>query len=572
MQSRWDDHGVKPSTSGGYGPMHLTDVKVPDMAGAKGDGSRVVSDGPESLHTADLAAGLTGLGVGRLTSDDVANICGGAAVLASYQRDLGQPGGTDTSVQSWYDAVARYSWAVDDAEQDTFARRVFSIIHDGASRRTNDGQRVTLAAHPGLAVPSVTANAGVTQAAASSLHCPDTVDCEWIPAPYEQWGSTVSQYGNHDQANRPEDMQIDYVIIHDTETSYDGTIRLVTDPTYLSWQYTLRSSDGHIAQNMTPEDVGWHAGNWYVNAHSIGLEHEGFAAHGAAWYTEAMYQTSAELVKYLAEQHDIPLDRAHIIGHDQIPGITNARIPAMHWDPGPYWDWEHYFELLGAPIKADRKSRSDVWTVAPGFEGNQQEMYGCDGAGVPCEPQGSNFVYVHTAPDEDSPPVKDIGLRPNGQNSTKQVSDIGARLAAGQKVVVDRRVGDWVAVWYLGDIGWVHSPKAEPVLLPSDGATVSIKPGAETVPVYGRAYPEPAAYEGTGVPVQAISPLVYTIKPGQEYVLADDDIESDYYRATTYDWSSPGDGDDVEGEIEYYLIWFGHRMHYVMADDVVVNR
>ena len=157
-------------------------------------------------------------------------------------------------------------------------------------------------------------------------------------------------------------------------------------------------------------------------------------------------------------------------------------------------------------------------------------------------------------------------------NPSKQVSDIGARLAAGQKVVVDRRVGDWVAVWYLGDIGWVHSPKADPVLLPSDGATVSIKPGAETVPVYGRAYPEPAAYEGTGVPVQAISPLVYTIKPGQAYSLSDSDIESDYYRATTYDWSSPGDGDDVEGQIEYYQIWFGHRMHYVMADDVVINR
>ena len=67
----------------------------------------------------------------------------------------------------------------------------------------------------------------------------------------------------------------------------------MTDPTYLSWHYTLRSSDGHIAQHLDARNVGWHAGNWYVNMHSIGLEHEGIAAQGATWFTESMYRTSA---------------------------------------------------------------------------------------------------------------------------------------------------------------------------------------------------------------------------------------------------------------------------------------
>ena len=98
--------------------------------------------------------------------------------------------------------------------------------------------------------------------------------------------------------------------------------------------------------------------------HSIGIEHEGFADQGGTWFTESMYRNSASLVRYLAEEYDVPLDRAHIIGHDQVPGVNAAGVRGMHWDPGPYWNWEHYMSLLGAPIVADRRGRSDVWTVA----------------------------------------------------------------------------------------------------------------------------------------------------------------------------------------------------------------
>ena len=89
----------------------------------------------------------------------------------------------------------------------------------------------------------------------------------------------------------------------------------------------MRSSDGHVAQHVNPKNVGFHAGNWYVNMHSVGIEHEGFAATGATWYTESMYRSSAALVKHLATKYGIPLDRAHIIGHDQVPGITHRQHP-----------------------------------------------------------------------------------------------------------------------------------------------------------------------------------------------------------------------------------------------------
>ncbi|MFC7650193.1 N-acetylmuramoyl-L-alanine amidase [Streptosporangium lutulentum] len=127
--------------------------------------------------------------------------------------------------------------------------------------------------------------------------------------------------------------------------------RLAKDPNYLSWHFTLRSGDGHIAQHLRGSDIGWHAGNWYVNSRSIGLEHEGYLAKGGAWYTEAMYLSSAKLVRYLAKKYGIPLDRTHIIGHDNVPGTTPETVSGMHEDPGPYWNWSHYFDLLGSPLK-----------------------------------------------------------------------------------------------------------------------------------------------------------------------------------------------------------------------------
>jgi len=52
----------------------------------------------------------------------------------------------------------------------------------------------------------------------------------------------------------------------------------------------------------------------------------------------AAYRSLARLTRYLADRNGIPLDREHLIGHDQVPGPTAAYQPGMHWDPGPYFD------------------------------------------------------------------------------------------------------------------------------------------------------------------------------------------------------------------------------------------
>ena len=84
-----------------------------------------------------------------------------------------------------------------------------------------------------------------------------------------------------------------------------------------------------------------------------------------------MYRSSARLVKYLARKYDIPLDMQHIFGHDQIPGVTAGYVAGMHWDPGPYWNWEHYFQLLGAPLNAHAADGAiDLVRILPGFDAN----------------------------------------------------------------------------------------------------------------------------------------------------------------------------------------------------------
>ncbi|MDF5753424.1 N-acetylmuramoyl-L-alanine amidase [Spongiactinospora sp. TRM90649] len=583
LESRWDANRGLPSTSAGFGPMHLTDATAAarphhseSREDPRGDDSRrpraLPAPAPEpgvpaeSLRTLERAAELTGRSPESLRTDPAVNILGGAALLADYQRRLGAPPSDDPA--QWYGAVARYSGAADKGSARAFADEVYQVIRDGAARTTDDGHPVRLASAPDVRpLRELLERLGLRAPAPGPVECPKTVSCEWIPAPYQKLGEGDGDYGNHDLSDRPKNQKIEYIVVHDTEEYYDRTLQLVQNPAYVSWHYTLRSQDGHIAQHVRAKDVAWHAGNWYVNAKAIGLEHEGFLARGGAWYTEAMYRTSAKLVRHLARKHRVPLDRAHILGHDNVPGTVPGTVQGMHEDPGPYWDWAHYFDLLGAPLRASGGRRAESVMIRPGYESNRPYYYGCDPAAptAACPPHGSASVWLRTEPREDAPLVKDIGKHPTG-DSLYSVYDHSARATTGQRYAVAGREGDWTAIWYLGQKAWFHNPPGARTAVPSRGMLVTPKPGKTGVPVYGRAYPEPEAYP-PGIPPQPITPLQYTFAAGQKYTVGRV-ATSEYYRAVTFDAAAH---QVVRGKLRYYQIQFGHRVMFVNADDVTLT-
>ncbi|SBT53533.1 N-acetylmuramoyl-L-alanine amidase [Micromonospora narathiwatensis] len=601
LESRWDTHPGQPSTSGGYGPMHLTDAAqvastpssahVDEDEDPRGDESRPLALDPAiaarpsgdllpqaSLQTLDAAADLTGESKETLRTDALANIRGGAALLASYQQELGGPVGAGSEPAAWYGAVARYSGADTEDAAAAFADEVYDQIGQGASRTTDDGQRVALAATAVTPDQSGLHKLGLRRAERpDGLECPVRLACEWIPAPYAKYGPGSGDYGNHDLGNRPAQQKIEYIIIHDTEGYFGPSVGLVQDKTYLGWHYTLRSVDGYVAQHIKAKNVGWHAGNWYVNAKSIGIEHEGFAGHGT-WYTEAMYRTSAKLVRHLALSFQIPLDRQHILGHDNVPGITAGNVAGMHWDPGPYWDWSHYFDLMKAPFKGTGTPHTGLVTIDPDYASNQPAFTGCNRQppgvptppppAAPCPLRGSSSVILRTAPSIDAPLVNDLGLQPNGAPNTMYISDHGARASAGQTYALADVQGDWTAIWYLGQKAWFHNPASAPTAKWANGFVVTPKAGRTTIPVYGRAYPEQAAYPST-IPYQAISPLQYTLRAGQRYAVGGV-LPGEYYRAVSFDGSVPGDRTVVRGANQYVQIQFGHRVMYVNLDDVQI--
>ncbi|MGW2153801.1 N-acetylmuramoyl-L-alanine amidase [Nonomuraea sp. NPDC001699] len=623
LESRWDANRGRPSTAGGYGPMHLVDALVDvvpagqpladAMGDARGDDTRPL---PRSATrpaarpagssrtaaipdaTLALAGRLAGIAPRTLRTDPRANIRGGAALLASYQRrPTSDPAG-------WYEAVARYSGSSDPLAARSFADEVYAVMGEGVARRTDDGFDVRLDAVPGLRPPTTPPKSGADDdydeddddpfffsdmepegdddseaadesdwdvpaqdempltAADTSVECPSSLRCEWMPAAYKRYGKRKDHdYGNHDRVEGRR--QVDYIVIHDTEGGYQGIPSMIRNPKYVSWHYTIRSRDGHVAQHVPTKDIAWHAGNWDVNARSIGIEHEGYLAKGA-WYTEAMYRSSARLVRYLAGRYGIPLDRAHILGHDNVPGATADAVAGMHEDPGPYWDWAHYFELMNHPIKGDGTGSSVI--IRPSYDANRPYFTGCASTrpGRRCPEHGSASVWLHTGPSSTAPLVTDLGKHPGPKPSTYSVYDHSARASTGQRYAVAGREGDWTAIWYLGQRAWFLNPESDPTAVPAKGALVT--PLAAGTKVYGRAYPERSAYRGGGA--QPLTPLKYRIGPGQSYSLGGT-VTGSFYSASAF---NPARHVRVTGSVRYHQIQLGHRVAFVQAKDVRVIR
>lgn len=144
---------------------------------------------------------------------------------------------------------------------------------------------------------------------------------------------------NYTRSSRPSAFPVDFVIVHVAQQTFTETVDIFRDPAeQVSAHYVVRSGDGFVAQCVGEEHIAWHAGNWDYNTRSIGIEHEGWVDE-PAYFTHTMYERSARLTADICDRYGLPKDRAHIIGHHEVPGSD-------HTDPGVNWDWVRYIRLV----------------------------------------------------------------------------------------------------------------------------------------------------------------------------------------------------------------------------------
>ena len=155
------------------------------------------------------------------------------------------------------------------------------------------------------------------------------------PSNYTSWRSSV---------------RVDLVVLHVMEGFARGTGAWFQNPAArVSAHYGI-DANGNVEQYVQEADEAWHAGNAAYNRRSIGIELEGHSADAES-FTPAMISALVELVRDICARHQIPLDRQHIIGHNEVPDPRPGHEGQVggadhHQDPGPFFPWSSFMAAL----------------------------------------------------------------------------------------------------------------------------------------------------------------------------------------------------------------------------------
>jgi hypothetical protein len=350
IDSRLSMNGGAPSVDGAYGVFHLIDEERGGM------------DPARARLTLQRAAALTGLPEAALRKDPLANARGGAALLRAEMDRLvaSYPDLREEALGDWYQAVMRLAGSDDARLSDDYAAQIYRLLREGLSAQGAGGPVRIVAQEFSLSGRAIW---GELSQDLSGEFCPGGACVAFVPA-------STSNYA----AGRG--VPVTTIVIHDMEGTYSSSISWFQNPSAAACaHYLIRSSDGQITQMVHDADTAWHSGNSTVNHQSVGIEHEGFAHEGASWYTEAMYQSSAALTRWLADTYGIARDRTHIIGHYEVPdashptggdpahpgwygGANHHHDPCDTWKGDATWhnnvacdwDWNHYMSLVNGTV------------------------------------------------------------------------------------------------------------------------------------------------------------------------------------------------------------------------------
>ncbi|MCW3839520.1 N-acetylmuramoyl-L-alanine amidase [Micromonospora yasonensis] len=518
LEGRFGDHGGAPSVDGGYGCMHL-----------------VRNDHGDSL---DRAARLLDMPVVRVQTDLAVNIAGGAAVLRDEARRQGL---APRGLADWYAPLAAYSQARTRGVATGYADAVYQLLASGVSGRAQSGEMIRLA--PVNVRPDRSAIARLPQVAALPAGCttdtnvdyPGAVNCI-VPTSYDCNTSSPCTYAG---ANRPTDLPIRFVTVHDIEGTATDAINVFWDRnSQVSMQYIV-DTDGTVYQTLREKDIPYQAGNYWYNERAVGIEHTGYDATGYQWYNATEYLGSAKLVAYLLTKYGIPLDHDHVMSHGTTPSPTLGSSP-NHVDPGPYWLWNYYLGLInqqGVPFPSGT-SPAGVFTLKPASD---QQPLGPNGT----ETQDNfNFFYLYTGPSTAYPKVPRKGSATDITDVTDNVEPAVSYYSSQHVTDPAGSGNEMYQIWYgettsstsysaTGTQAWLAVPPGAAV--PGRGSVVTLDTTkGKAVSVYGR----PTA--------------------SRSYVIGDSPKGSQYVAPYT----------TVEAGVLWYCINFNHRQAWVPASSV----
>lgn len=145
---------------------------------------------------------------------------------------------------------------------------------------------------------------------------------------------------------------VSMLVMHVMQGSLFGTAaEFQRERSKKSYHYGI-GVDGAILCFVLEADVAWGAGNWPVNRQSINIGLEGYVE--SLDVSDAQFESLVELVLDITGRHPIPLDRSHVVGHNEVPDPRNPMLRggiSHHTDPGPRFPWDRLMaRLLGGEV------------------------------------------------------------------------------------------------------------------------------------------------------------------------------------------------------------------------------
>lgn len=287
---------------------------------------------PQDGPSLQRAARRLGVDPSLLAHNREKNIEAAASELR-WQADLLQDesGLEIDRVDDWAEVVGWYSGSDDGGAQRSFTKQVYRWIEGGLRARTDDGE-VLLIEPRDIDIPML-------DAMPASSTGDSSLAANWVGAASCNYSNTSRGASN-----------IDTIVVHTAQGSYSGTYNWFQNcSAAASTHYVIRSSDGEITQMMWEQDTAWHAGHSDTNRRSVAIELEGYIEYPETWFTDAMIGSLADLIVDISDRQGVPIDRDHIIGHNEVPGCADGSGGGQncHTDPGPGFDWDKLMALVG---------------------------------------------------------------------------------------------------------------------------------------------------------------------------------------------------------------------------------